>query len=434
MRTNQLISHNIGIGANSNSHGAERLNRPPHSPEDIPKPIQPILFAFLAMVYLPVQIVEMNLFKYIGFILAAIALISVLRTKNRLLVHPFSIALFVMILAGTLGTLDSGLGAITGIIKMVMNLLLFWIIAYYISSPRAETFLVFSLAFGGLLTVISGLAEIGNFETAMRLSGFIGNPNGYGQTCIQSAILAIGFINYFRYKRQRLLSLIILMLCGIGLLFSQSRGATVAMLSVLFGLLILKHTRNWGLVLAAGVMIAASVIIPAKLIDRWETAFSTQKGGRESGIEMRLDLVNRGWRIFEEHPLIGVGFNNTRYEMLRDDPNKSKVTHNFFVEGLSETGIIGMAGFLFILFRTGWAFFTRARQKTLTRDFLGITFYLLLISVCIGQLSSGNYLHPIWYILFGIGANVSRRTNKNTQIAINYLGNGYVVSRRTSTA
>jgi len=49
--------------------------------------------------------------------------------------------------------------------------------------------------------------------------------------------------------------------------------------------------------------------------------------------------------------------------------------------------------------RTSWS-------RLRTRSRLSAILLALMVVVMVGQLSSGNYVHPIWYILFGIGQSL----------------------------
>lgn len=69
----------------------------------------------------------------------------------------------------------------------------------------------------------------------------------------------------------------------------------------------------------------------------------------------RLNILGTSWQIFAKHPIIGNGINTffVNYKKYRNDEWKDKrgsYAHNCYLQMAADTGIVGLAGFLFLLF------------------------------------------------------------------------------------
>jgi len=69
----------------------------------------------------------------------------------------------------------------------------------------------------------------------------------------------------------------------------------------------------------------------------------------------RVEMWKNGWEIFKEHPIAGNGINTffEKYKQIRNDMYKNKrgsYAHNCFLQMAADVGIIGLFGFLYLLF------------------------------------------------------------------------------------
>jgi len=86
----------------------------------------------------------------------------------------------------------------------------------------------------------------------------------------------------------------------------------------------------------------------------------------------RFDMWETGWRIFREHPIVGNGLNSFfgKFMEFRNDSYKNKrgsYAHNGYLQIASDTGILGLATFLIILFR---AFYSSMVSTGILRGFM----------------------------------------------------------------
>lgn len=164
--------------------------------------------------------------------------------------------------------------------------------------------------------------------------------------------------------RDRLPLLGVLTLLPIGALFlSASRGGIAAFFLELGLLLILAVLRGHAgkqLVAGAVLLLAAGGFVvwlgAGRALDRFESYRKL-----EVTEARRAEMLRDSWRIFLDHPVTGTGLGTlqdvfSHYETLYDGAIVSH-THNDYVEGLAETGIVGgMIGacFLALLIQGAW--------------------------------------------------------------------------------
>jgi len=164
--------------------------------------------------------------------------------------------------------------------------------------------------------------------------------------------------------RDRLPLLGVLTLLPIGALFlSASRGGIAAFFLELGVVVILAILRGHaGKQLLAGavlLLVAGGFVVwlgAGRALERFESYRKL-----EVTEARRAELLRDSWRIFLDHPITGTGLGTLRevfphYETLYDGAIVSH-THNDYIEGLAETGIIGGiigACFLFFLLQGAW--------------------------------------------------------------------------------
>jgi len=219
------------------------------------------------------------------------------------------------------------------------------------------------LATVGLASQVQNVAN----DIENRARGTFGHPNLLAPYLLMVVPAIFGAA---LFTRDRLLALGGYMVTGLGLvgvIASKSR-APIALMAV--GLIMvsivavrlraLSVRRAIGVtVLALGIASAATVPFIQDILDRLQGDFG-------SSVEFRSEYNRAGLGIWNDHPLIGIGPNNVNLELGRHAPGlaalitdteqfrdlgnvRSATIHNVYVLMLAETGVIGLAAFLFML-------------------------------------------------------------------------------------
>lgn len=256
--------------------------------------------------------------------------------------------------------------------------LIFLVIATSLDSRRSLRLAVLAFAAGACISVAYGLAggtsgpaPVGpQVPGSSRLVGGIGDPNflaaGIVPALVFLVILAGGWREFS--ARTRALAAFALPPAGAiliaGLVATESRGGLLALLVVVaLAIPLFPGQRRWvtAAILILGVAAALAVVASPSALQR------VSSPGNGSG---RTDEWTVAWRIIRGHPIAGVGDANyvvvakdytrepgvlTDANLLVDQPH---VTHNTYLQLLSETGVIGLALFAAVAaacLRAGWS-------------------------------------------------------------------------------
>jgi O-antigen ligase len=212
-------------------------------------------------------------------------------------------------------------------------------------------FLSYLLAMPVMTIVMLWLFKQEGFESSMYAFGM--NKNGLGPALGCGVVICVSYLlgglPATRNWRVKTALVIFLILSGLGLVLSLSRGAWIATGAAC--ILIVVCTRNFKAffaVLAVLVPFLAViwVTLPPKAI-----SYATNIRSDSSTIQERFTAMNVVMAAFRSNPLLGVG------EGLRKDYEP----HDVVILTLGETGIVGLASFC-LMFAAGFYSFLKARR------------------------------------------------------------------------
>jgi hypothetical protein len=227
-----------------------------------------------------------------------------------------------------------------------------------------------------------------------RAMGSLGDPNFYAQIMIvlmPIALLQLWANPGWRVRLSALLALAAI-LCGVVL--SYSRGATLTLCALVAALLAFRYLR-----LRYVVPVILAVIIFLAITDPMFIRRIQTLGGESNPRAADISILERktyqigAWHIFLDHPLLGVGFGQSpkyvqRYGRMYGNMlgPKDVAAHNMYLQILAETGLVGFAAFLLILWavvrpmfalRRYWAQSRPEYAHTLTSLMLGLLLFLV---------------------------------------------------------
>lgn len=249
----------------------------------------------------------------------------------------------------------------------------------------------------------------------MRAYGTFQQPNPYagylGYLAPVAASLAI--TAWAQWRRARTLGALVqagllsavTAALGAGILVSWSRGAWFGLAAALIAVIALRTRRTlvWTLA-AAGVLLAVLFFAGSGWLP---TSITTRLSGLSDYLAIpdpaRTEITDdnfaalervahwqAGWRMFEDHPWLGVGIGNYAvvyaayalphwYEPLGH-------AHNIFINFLAETGALGGIAFVILWLGIGWVTWRRAAQtkgyvQALALGVLGTWVYLTIHSL-----------------------------------------------------
>jgi O-antigen ligase len=286
---------------------------------------------------------------------------------------PYTVPGLLFLLAGLIGVAVSPVHVqAAGLWRayILEPLAFFFLLGTVIRSSRAAYLLVAGLGLGGLA---AGLTNSFIVVEAMRhhvLHVTVRPPvviyntaNAIALFLVPLIAVAGAVVLHARDRRLRLGALVFAALAVLSVLLSFSRGGYMALAAVGIGLA-LSHRWRWRLIPAVVVVGAALTQVPP--IEHRLIADLNPSDPANSFV-LRLKLWQASVHMLAQHPLFGAGMSAFQVTIqpyikgLLTDQQLVMYPHNLILNFWTETGLLGLAAFLWLLvqaFRmsfTGWA-------------------------------------------------------------------------------
>jgi len=203
-------------------------------------------------------------------------------------------------------------------------------------------------------------------------------------------------------------------LMGAALVASWSRGAWMGFASA-FLAVNLARGRRWAALCALAavviILMGGFKLLPSAVTERFADLplylritdiRSMEITEANYAVLERLAHWQAAWRMFEDHPWLGVGIGN--YEpvypayALPQWPNPMGHAHNYYLNILAETGLVGLASYLILwmaVFRRIWRALCLAPHGTLERA-LALGILGVITHLCVHNLVDNLYVHGMY--------------------------------------
>lgn len=179
-----------------------------------------------------------------------------------------------------------------------------------------------------------------HYSDELRIQGTFAllGANEFAAFCVTVALVLFGLLLATKLSMRWRAALVVAITCmATGVVFGYSRTAYVA---ILLGaaVVVLLWRGRWKMLLP--IVLAAVVlptILPQSVIDRFDST-SVEQDKRDKSTDMRFQFWEVAWRNFEQHPVLGSGYQTFRQRQINP---YGMDTHNFFMRTLTEGGIVG---------------------------------------------------------------------------------------------
>jgi len=364
----------------------------------------------------------------IGILMMACGAFWVLLTlsdEGRPGITPMHLVVFTYVAIAFLATALSPVktAALDGLIILVLNVLVFLLLARVLRSPALRsglitvylmtTAIVSALGmrqwFFGADALATWVDVDSNLAGTTRVYSSLGNPNLLAGYLIAACMLSAAAV--FAWKRwlPKALAVMLVLLNSACLVLTFSRGGWIGYVMGGFAfLLLLVHwfskylPRFWQklaipfvLGISAAFVVAAVVAVDP-LRDRVLTIFA---GREDSSNNFRINVWAAVREMIAARPILGIGPGNEAFNQVYPYYQRTGYTalsaYSIFLEVLVETGIIGFTCFLWLITVTlslGWR---RIQEMRAAGDREG--FWLLgALASMVGMLSHG-LVDTVWY-------------------------------------
>jgi O-antigen ligase len=276
--------------------------------------------------------------------------------------HPYLtwvlVAFFGWATVTLLWATQTGTG-ITALSRYAPNILLLPIAYTAVRTRRDLALVLGAIVVGAVFAASFGILQPPDpnlIEESSRATGTVGDPNELAAFLLVGLALAAGFaLGRGRSPAVRLAAGLAVPLCAAGIFLSLSRGGLVALGALLVAGTVFAGRWRIAITLILLAVVAGGVLYFTQLapLPARERVTSTNGGTGRS------DLWTVGLRMVKAHPVTGVGVGNfqavsanyalqpgviTRADFIFS--SAPKVTHNTYLEIMSETGIPGFLLFM----------------------------------------------------------------------------------------
>lgn len=278
-----------------------------------------------------------------------------------------------------------------------------------------RTLNLFAVAFV-LVHCVLVLYNLDKYWQAERVGGyhasyFSGDGNDFGWMLIIAVPMALYLFSLSRNLLLRGMAGGGFLLLVLGILGTQSRGASLALAVALFYFwLVVSRRKAAGFAVLGVLFVGVLALAPAHYLNRMETIANYEQDSSAMG---RIHAWTRATEMALDHPLLGVGagsFNSAYGRFYREagDPTRWMSTHSVYFKVFAEYGFPGLLLFLYVIYRTWRGNRALRRHILANRERTTVPAYLpeLVNTSVVGYAAAGAFLtgvdYPHLYVLLAL--------------------------------
>ncbi|MGD0921710.1 MAG: O-antigen ligase family protein [Terriglobia bacterium] len=248
---------------------------------------------------------------------------------------------------------------------------------------------------------------------AVGASSAVGDPNALAGLIVGLLPFLIAAIRFTRMIAARLLLLLVFPLAVATLIVTGSRASMFALVAI--GIYYVFHSKHKVLSFACFVALlcAAWIGMPAEYQQRYLSPARYAQGEElDASNELRIRIWKAGWRMFLDHPILGVGAGQFRtaygtvYSGREHGPWMQP--HNLLIQVVCELGLVGLGVFAYFLtqiIKSIWSVLQLKNEPAYGLNYqVAVACGAMLLGV-LAISSVGHTLYrPYWYLLGGFVA------------------------------
>ncbi|WP_282180471.1 O-antigen ligase family protein [Maribacter stanieri] len=318
---------------------------------------------------------------------------------NLFIFRKYTVFLFLFILTGFFSTalrpehlIDFGQAYNYRVLTLVI--LMYLITNHLYNNPSLILKVVNVYLCSIFLMFILFMLGVGVTFDQNRLLIFKENPNIIGIKAVIGLVIVLGRLFSEPFKLKTFLNPIIFVI-PISISLILATGSRGAFLSIFIGftlILLFKKMSNLRKILFLGFGLFFAGIIYNYVLENNEVLQRRLNRSVESG-DAREVLWSGAFQIFENNPIIGVGFTSLFPEMYKSS-GFFLYPHNIFLYVLATTGLLGFFFYITFLFRI---FIVLYKSYTVTRS---VTYLILFFMIIINLMKVGGGINMMLFWFF----------------------------------
>ena len=270
-------------------------------------------------------------------------------------------------------------------------------------------FWVFSIVSVISATVAIQQGSIGeDIDTSVRTAGLSEGANSAGRYFVVAMIFFVYLRTIEKKPILRTLSGIGIVITFLGVFFTVSRTAIVLLFTAI-GLIILLNPQkkvNFSLIIVFMLAILTLTMLSDSVFRIISSIIPSITQGTDT-IGLRYKLWDAGFRMWQDHPITGVGIGRFPYELpfyASGIPQHylHLVAHSTYVQLLSETGIVGLALWLSMAAISLVNLWKASQTEDLKLKSLARMWFIALLVLLIGGITMTQSAEKLIWICMGV--------------------------------
>lgn len=304
-----------------------------------------------------------------------------------------------------------------------------------LDDPKKMRIFIWVFSIAAVLSALVAIQQgyIGeDIDTSIRTGGLSEGANSAGRYFVIGMI----FFVYLRTTEKRLslkiLSSLGVVLTFIGVFYTVSRTAMVLLFTAI-GLIILLNPRrklNFPLIILFMISILAVTVLSETVFRILGSIIPSISQGTDT-IGLRYKLWEAGFRMWQDHPLAGVGIGRYPLELPFygtgiPSYHLHLVAHSTYIQLLSETGIIGLLIWMSAVITSLVNLWKSSYTPDLENNALARVWFIVMVILLIGAITMTQSAEKFIWICMGLSEFFHLRS-------LNQPASEKVLSLRSST-
>ena len=319
---------------------------------------------------------------------------------------PIALFMVASLLATLFGMVRGNVSAASGLffnLKILEYFIIFFMVVNHVKDEKEIKSFVILILFVALFVNLYALYQVPSGERVSAPFERYGEPNTLGGYLVVIISLSLAFLLLRSFGQRTNLLIPLLVLSAATLMFTQSRGSWLGLICMSAPFMLLSPKRFFFIVGVIFLVLALPYIAPQSTKERFVGTFQADPGfeqterfmgqGLDPSSSERMTGYKKGFAKWKLRPILGYGVTGAGF------------IDGQFIRVLVETGIVGIALFLFLLWRVVlflWNSYQAVDDpffKALYLGMLGAFAGLIGHSISSNSFIIVRIMEPFWFLM-----------------------------------
>lgn len=297
-----------------------------------------------------------------------------------------------------------------------------WLATQLLNTRHQQRIFMWIFATTMLASAMVGIAEIitqGGPSLEARSTGLAEGANSAARYFLWAFIFLFYLAN--QVIKNPVLKLVAFGGMGVlivGIAYTLSRSVLILLFVTVGLLFFMRSTLSFWKRLLLLLIVAAAMLwfVPKVIYPLMDTVLPAITEGTDT-MGTRYSLWEAGYKMWQNHPLAGVGIGEFRFNVQSFSPviDKRISSHSLYIQVLSETGVVGALLFFALIVSTLLSLLKAFKTTNLAQKSIAQTWLILFIIILLGGITKTELAEKMLWIVIGLGAKKSWMIESQTE-------------------